>query len=121
MAGPLFPVLPVYRIASVVVMPSENETFGMVLAEAAASGVPVIASKTGGIPDIIQHNVTGTLLEVGDVTAWTNVLNDFLSQPERFRMMAVRAKEDIEYRFDINRTAQSILTLAQQGKGCHNI
>ncbi|MCZ8694516.1 glycosyltransferase family 4 protein [Escherichia albertii] len=121
MAGPLFPVLPVYRIASVVVMPSENETFGMVLAEAAASGVPVIASKTGGIPDIIQHNITGTLLEVGDVTAWTNVLNDFLSRPERFRMMAVRAKEDIEYRFDINRTAQSILTLAQQGKGCRNI
>ncbi|WP_434801297.1 glycosyltransferase, partial [Escherichia coli] len=64
-----------------------------------------------------QHNVTGTLLEVGDVTAWTNILNDFLSRPERFRMMATRAKEDIEYRFDINRTAQSILTLAQQGKG----
>lgn len=121
MTGPLFPALPVYRIASVVVMPSENESFGMVLAESAASGVPVMASNTGGIPDVIQHNVTGTLLDVGDVTAWTKTLNDFLSQPERFRMMAARAKEDIEYRFDINRTAQSILTITQQGKISRNI
>lgn len=65
MAGALFPALPVYRIASVVVMPSENEAFGMVLAEASVSGVPVIASETGGIPDVIQKNVTGTLLPVG--------------------------------------------------------
>ena len=61
MADALFPALPVYRIASVVVMPSENEAFGMVLAEASAFGVPVIASETGGIPDVIQNNVTGTL------------------------------------------------------------
>ncbi len=116
MAGPIFPALPVYQIASAVVMPSENETFGMVLAEAAMSGVPVIASKTGGIPDIIQHNVTGTLLAVRDVAAWKNTLINFLSRPESFRTMAVRAKEDIEYRFDINRTAKSILTLAQLSK-----
>lgn len=114
MAGALFPALPVYRFASVVVMPSENETFGMVLAEASASGVPVIASQTGGIPDVIQHNVTGTLLAVGDVAAWTNALSDFLSQPERFRAMAARAREDIEYRFDINKTVQTMINLAPQ-------
>ncbi|ENR2392469.1 glycosyltransferase, partial [Escherichia coli] len=77
-----------------------------VLAEASVSGVPVIASETGGIPDVIQKNVTGTLLPVGDVSAWTGALRDFLSRPERFRMMAASAREDIEYRFDINRTAQ---------------
>ncbi|EOQ2163645.1 glycosyltransferase family 4 protein [Escherichia coli] len=117
MAGALFPALPVYRIASVVVMPSENEAFGMVLAEASVSGVPVIASETGGIPDVIQKNVTGTLLPVGDVSAWTGALRDFLSRPERFRMMAASAREDIEYRFDINRTAQIIVSLASQAKG----
>ncbi|HCO6567056.1 glycosyltransferase family 4 protein [Escherichia coli] len=117
MAGALFPALPVYRIASVVVMPSENEAFGMVLAEASAFGVPVIASETGGIPDVIQNNVTGTLLPVGDVSAWTSALSDFLSRPERFRMIAASAREDIEYRFDINRTAQTIVSLAYQAKG----
>ena len=117
MADALFPALPVYRFASVVVMPSENEAFGMVLAEASAFGVPVIASETGGIPDVIQNNVTGTLLPVGDVSAWTSTLSDFLSRPERFRMMAASAREDIEYRFDINRTAQTIVSLAYQAKG----
>ncbi|EOO7810333.1 glycosyltransferase, partial [Escherichia coli] len=81
------------------------------------SGVPVIASETGGIPDVIQKNVTGTLLPVGDVSAWTGALRDFLSRPERFRMMAASAREDIEYRFDINRTAQIIVSLASQAKG----
>ncbi len=41
----------------------------------------------------------------------------FLSRPERFRMMAASAREDIEYRFDINRTAQIIVSLASQAKG----
>ncbi|HCS5641692.1 TPA: glycosyltransferase family 4 protein [Escherichia coli] len=120
MAGALFPALPVYRIASVVVMPSENEAFGMVLAEASVSGVPVIASETGGIPDVIQNNVTGTLLPVGDVSAWTSALRDFLSRPERFRMMAACAREDIEYRFDINRTVQTIVSQVHQDKKKRN-
>ena len=51
MADALFPALPVYRIASVVVMPSENEAFGMVLAEASAFGVPVIAI---GVPTVVD-------------------------------------------------------------------
>ncbi|HAW2620576.1 TPA: glycosyltransferase family 4 protein [Escherichia coli] len=120
MAGAVFPALPIYRVASVVVMPSENEAFGMVLAEASASGVPVIASETGGIPDVIQKNVTGTLLPVGDMTAWTSALRDFLSRPAHFRMMAARAREDIEYRFDINRTVQTIVSLAHQAAGKRN-
>lgn len=120
MAGALFPAAPVYRIASVVVMPSENEAFGMVLAEASASGVPVIASEIGGIPDVIQKNVTGTLLPVGDVSAWTGVLRNFLSRPESFRMMAANAREDIAYRFDINRTVQIIVSLAHQAKRKRN-
>lgn len=61
--------------------------------------------------------MTGTLLPVGDVSAWTSALSDFLSRPERFRMMAASAREDIEYRFDINRTAQTIVSLAYQAKG----
>ncbi|EPV5817106.1 glycosyltransferase family 4 protein [Escherichia coli] len=116
MAGALLPAYPVYRIASLVVMPSENEAFGMVLAEASAFGIPVLASNTGGIPDVIQHNVTGTLLPVGDMSAWTDALRNFIFRPEHFRTMAVRAREDIESRFDINRTVQKILSLVQAEK-----
>lgn len=117
MAGAVFPALPIYRVASVLSCLLKNEAFGMVLAEASASGVPVIASETGGIPDAIQKNVTGTLLPVGGMTAWTSALRDFLSRPERFRMMVASAREDIEYRFNINRTVQTIVSLAHQTGG----
>lgn len=110
-AGNVFPASPVYRIASLLVMPSENESFGMVLAEASAFSVPVLASQVGGIPDVIQHNRTGTLLPVGDASAWIHALNDFFNYPERFYQMACQARVDVENRFDINRTVLKILAL----------
>ncbi|EBP9162608.1 glycosyltransferase family 4 protein, partial [Salmonella enterica] len=108
-AGNVFPASPVYQIASLLVMPSENESFGMVLAEASAFSVPVLASQVGGIPDVIQHNRTGTLLPVGDASAWIHALNDFFNYPERFYQMACQARVDVENRFDINRTVLKIL------------
>ncbi|EAO9181794.1 glycosyltransferase family 4 protein [Salmonella enterica] len=110
-AGNVFPASPVYQIASLLVMPSENESFGMVLAEASAFSVPVLASQVGGIPDVIQHNRTGTLLPVGDASAWIHALNDFFNYPEHFYQMACQARVDVENRFDINRTVLKILAL----------
>lgn len=108
MAGSIFPVAPLYRIASLVVMPSRCEPFGMVVAEASAFAVPVLASHTGGIPDIICHNETGTLLPVEDVEAWLEALSDFLVNPERYRDMAKKACSDVRKRFDIMSTARNI-------------
>ncbi len=110
-AGNVFPASPVYRIASLLVMPSENEAFGMALAEASAFSVPVLASQVGGIPDVIQHNRTGTLLPAGDASAWIHALNDFFNYPERFYKMACQARVDVENRFDIDRTVLSISAL----------
>lgn len=110
-AGNVFPASPVYRIASLLVMPSENESFGMALAEASAFSVPVLASQVGGIPDVIQHNRTGTLLPAGDASAWIHALNDFFNYPERFYKMACQARVDVENRFDIDRTVLSISAL----------
>lgn len=109
--GNVFPASPIYRIANLLVMPSENESFGMVLAEASAFSVPVLASQVGGIPDVIQHNRTGTLLPVGDTSAWIHALNDFFNYPERFYQMACQARVDVENRFDINRTVLCIPAL----------
>jgi glycosyltransferase involved in cell wall biosynthesis len=56
----------IYRGASVVIVPSIYEPFGMTALEAMACGRPVVASKTGGLKEIIQHGVTGYLAEPGD-------------------------------------------------------
>lgn len=85
----------------------------MVVVEAAVFGVPVIASDTGGIPDIIQHNQTGTLLPPDDSEAWLNTLCSFFDEPKSFLDMACRAQKDMERCFDIKHTTQQLLSTGE--------
>ncbi len=58
----------VYRESDIFVLPSENETFGQVFIEAMASGLPVIGTKVGGIPEIISDSYNGYLVRPNDST-----------------------------------------------------
>ncbi|ECG3145590.1 glycosyltransferase [Salmonella enterica subsp. enterica serovar Weybridge] len=113
MCGELAPVAPVWRIASLMVMPSRNEAFGMVAVEAAACGVPVMVSDTGGLPAVIQHGRNGTLLQPDDQEAWLAALHDFFSTPGRFLEMARQATEDMEARYGIDGTVGKLLALGK--------
>jgi L-malate glycosyltransferase len=55
--------------ADVLLLPSETESFGLVALEAMASGVPVVASRVGGLPEVVEHGVSGFLAPVGNVEA----------------------------------------------------
>ncbi|MDX1495701.1 MAG: N-acetyl-alpha-D-glucosaminyl L-malate synthase BshA [Longimicrobiales bacterium] len=55
--------------ADLFLLPSQTESFGLAALEAMACGVPVVASLTGGLPEVIDHGESGFLLEVGDVDA----------------------------------------------------
>lgn len=60
-------VAPYLRSADLLILPSQTESFGLVALEALASGVPVIASRVGGLPEVVQHGVSGYLFSPGDV------------------------------------------------------
>ena len=55
-----------YRAADVVIVPSRSESFGLVALEAAACGIPVVASAVGGLQSLVDHGDTGFLIERRD-------------------------------------------------------
>ena len=54
-------VLPLLSVSDVFLLPSAEESFGLAALEAMACGVPVVASRVGGVPEVIEHGVSGFL------------------------------------------------------------
>ena len=83
-----------YRAADVVVVPSRSESFGLVALEAAACGVPVVASAVGGLRTLVDDGVTGLLVEDRDPAAWARAIDRLLDEPEKAAWMGAAAAAD---------------------------
>lgn len=78
-------------------MPSHQEAFGIVYAEAAANGVPVIARNTGGVSSCIEHGVSGCLLPEGaDAGDYADAIEALWSDPEQYETYARNARTRFE-------------------------
>jgi glycosyltransferase involved in cell wall biosynthesis len=84
---------PYYRAMDVMVLPSWREGFPNVLLEAAASGIPVVATNCTGSRDAVVPGVTGLLVEPGDCDAICAAMESLLSDPERSLRMSKAARE----------------------------
>ncbi|MFI1743778.1 N-acetyl-alpha-D-glucosaminyl L-malate synthase BshA [Thalassobellus sediminis] len=82
-------------------LPSETESFGLVALEAMASGVPVISSNTGGIPEVNIHGVSGFLSNVGDLDDMTKNALHILSDSERLKTFKKNARTEA-LKFDLH-------------------
>jgi glycosyltransferase involved in cell wall biosynthesis len=78
-----------YAAADVMVWPAINEAYGMALLEAQAAGLPVVAGRTGGVPDIVRDGVTGLLTPIGDETAFAEAVASLLIDKARRAAMGV--------------------------------
>lgn len=89
--------------ADVLLLPSEQESFGLAALEAMACEVPVVASRVGGIPEVVTDGETGFLSEVGDVDKMAVDAARLLNDPILRREMGKRARESAvtRYRTDI--------------------
>jgi L-malate glycosyltransferase len=90
-------------IADVMLLPSELESFGLAALEAMACEVVPISTRAGGVPEVIDHGVTGYLAEVGDVDTMARHAIELLSNQPRLREMAKRARAVAIERFGSTR------------------
>ncbi|MFF5720252.1 glycosyltransferase [Streptomyces buecherae] len=80
-----------YRAASVLVMPSYSESFGLVAAEAQACGTPVIAAAVGGLPVAVRDGVSGFLVDGHDPADYARMLHRFVTAPDLATSMGASA------------------------------
>jgi colanic acid/amylovoran biosynthesis glycosyltransferase len=103
-------LLQAYARASVVVVPSRREGFGVVCAEAMAHGRPVVATAVGGLLDLVEDGVTGLLVPPRDTTALREALTRLLGDGELRRSMGVAARQRIAARFSWAAWQESVLS-----------
>jgi glycosyltransferase involved in cell wall biosynthesis len=98
-----------YGQADLLVLPSVwRESYGMPVAEAMASGVPVLASDTGGVPELVAQGVTGMLVPRLNVDTLAQAMRDLLSDMHRLRQMGQAARQRAERLLTWDRSAERL-------------
>jgi glycosyltransferase involved in cell wall biosynthesis len=93
--------LELYPMLDLLLLPSRKETFGMVLIEAMAFELPVIASNTGGVPEIVMDGETGILVPPGDSQAMAAAIEKIISERELLREMGCKGRVRAIERFQL--------------------
>jgi glycosyltransferase involved in cell wall biosynthesis len=101
----------ILAIMDIFILPSIFEGFGIVLLEAMAAGKPVIASRVGGIPEIINHNLNGILVEPANSAEIAAAILNLLKEPAKMRRMGEAGREEVKKRFSADTMAKKIETL----------
>jgi len=86
-------------LADVMLLPSQLESFGLAALEAMACEVVPIATRVGGLPEVIEHGTSGFLADVGDVETMARYAIDLLSDESRLRAMGKQARKSAQSRF----------------------
>lgn len=102
------------RDFDVLVAPSFQEPFGRSIIEAMALGTPVVASRVGGIPEILTHDHNGLLVEPGDVNGLADALERLISSPDLRGDMSRAAQRTVRDKFDVVQLTRMIEDLLME-------
>jgi glycosyltransferase involved in cell wall biosynthesis len=90
-----------YAACDLYVWPAINEAWGMTLLEAQAAGLPVVAGKTGGVPNVVDEGRTGLLPPIGDAQAFARAVAQMLDESEKRKTMGDAAMSWVKGRHDM--------------------
>ncbi len=93
------------------VLPSRSEAFPNAVVEAMASALPVVATEVGGVPEIVSHGLTGSLVPPGRPDLMAAAIRELVLQPDRARAMGRRARAAVVQRYSFERTVASFEAL----------
>ncbi|BCA54239.1 putative Glycosyl transferase group 1 [Nitrospira sp. KM1] len=105
------PVRPFLEAFDLYVHPALMEGFGIAIVEAMAAGKAVIATRTGGIPEVVEEGRTGLLVQPGDPAQLRDAVLQVLQNPERRNAMGAQGAERVRERFDLAATVAATETL----------
>lgn len=112
----------ILNASDIFALSSKWEGNPMSVQEAMASGLPVVSTAVGGVPELVQDGETGLLVPPADVDAFAQALQQLADHPEQRRLMGTRARQHAQLHFDIRRTVQQyealylhLLTRRQRG------
>ena len=100
--------------ADLFVLPSVAEAFGLVLTEALYLGTPVVATRVGGIPEIVTDGSDGLLVPPANPPALADAITELLNDPERRSRMAGAGREKIMGKFRFDEMVQAYEAIYQQ-------
>lgn len=98
----------------ILVVPSLNEGMGRVILEAGAAAVPVVASRVGGIPDIVDDGETGLLVAPRSVAELATAVRTLVHSPERRRLMGATARAKVVPHFSLAAMVQRIEAIYEE-------
>jgi rhamnosyl/mannosyltransferase len=88
-----------YKKVDILVAPTQKESFGMVIAEAMSSGLPVVASNVGGVPKLVEDGITGYLVKCGNVKSLSKKILKLLNDKDKQVEFGKRGEEKIKKDF----------------------
>ena len=100
-----------FSTLDIFVMPSIDESFGVAALEASATGLPVVASRVGGVPEVIEDNVTGYLIERKNVAELTAALEKLIEDPRLRSVMGKAGRKFVEEKYRWNDNLQAMNNL----------
>jgi glycosyltransferase involved in cell wall biosynthesis len=105
--------LELFRSADIFVYPSHHEGMPMAVIEAMACGLPIVATKVGGLPDLVSPDVNGLLVPAGKPDQLANAIRQLVVDPQMRHAMQVGSFRLVQEKFDVEKLVLRLLGIYQ--------